>query len=119
MVLYRYGLFCAFAYSQVGVAHAMSYGLGYLLGTKHGIGNCIVFDHLEAFYPEGVKVFKEMKEKHNITLPQGLCADLSDREFNIMIDVALSLEPLWENALGKKWKKTITRDKLRALYQKM
>jgi len=107
------------AYSQVGVAHAMSYGLGYLLGTKHGIGNCIVFDHLEAFYPEGVKVFKEMKEKHNITLPQGLCADLSDREFNIMIDVALSLEPLWENALGKKWKKTITRDKLRALYQKM
>jgi len=107
------------AYSQVGVAHAMSYGLGYLLGTKHGIGNCIVFDHLEAFYPEGVKVFKQMKAKHNIVLPQGLCADLSDKEFNIMIDVALSLEPLWENALGKHWKKTITREKLRALYQKM
>ncbi|MEO6346388.1 MAG: iron-containing alcohol dehydrogenase, partial [Aquaticitalea sp.] len=29
------------AYSQVGVAHAMSYGLGYVLGTKHGVGNCI------------------------------------------------------------------------------
>ena len=29
------------AYSQVGVAHALSYGLGYLLGVKHGIGNCI------------------------------------------------------------------------------
>ena len=52
------------AYSQVGVAHAMSYGLGYLLGTKHGIGNCIVFDHLEEFYPEGVAVYKKMKEKH-------------------------------------------------------
>ena len=35
------------AYSQVGIAHAVSYGLSYLLGTKHGIGNCIVFDHLE------------------------------------------------------------------------
>jgi 3-deoxy-alpha-D-manno-octulosonate 8-oxidase len=34
------------AYSQVGVAHAVSYGLSYLLGTKHGIGNCIVFDQL-------------------------------------------------------------------------
>ena len=26
------------AYSQVGIAHAMSYGLSYVLGTKHGIG---------------------------------------------------------------------------------
>ena len=33
------------AYSQVGVAHAMSYGLGYVLGTKHGVGNCIVFQY--------------------------------------------------------------------------
>ncbi len=107
------------AYSQVGVAHAMSYGLGYLLGTKHGIGNCIVFNQLEEFYPEGVALFKKMKDKHNIDLPQGICANLYDKEFDIMIDVALSLEPLWENALGKHWKKTITRDKLKELYLKM
>ncbi|OEK08406.1 alcohol dehydrogenase [Flavivirga aquatica] len=107
------------AYSQVGVAHAMSYGLSYLLGIKHGVGNCIVFDHLEEFYPEGVEVFKQMKIKHNITLPQGICSSLSDKEFDIMIDVALSLEPLWENAIGNNWKKTITREKLRDLYQKM
>ena len=107
------------AYSQVGVAHAMSYGLSYLLGTKHGIGNCIVFNHLEEFYPEGVAVFKKMKAKHNITLPQGLCANLSDAEFKIMIDVALSLEPLWENALGKQWRKTITPEKLKELYLRM
>jgi 3-deoxy-alpha-D-manno-octulosonate 8-oxidase len=36
-----------------------------------------------------------------------------------MIDVALSLEPLWENAIGKDWKQTITREVLRALYEKM
>ncbi|AUS06693.1 iron-containing alcohol dehydrogenase family protein [Pseudotamlana carrageenivorans] len=107
------------AYSQVGVAHAMSYGLSYLLGTKHGIGNCIVFDHLEEYYPEGVALFKEMKAKHHIELPQSLCAQLTDEEFDIMISVALGLEPLWENAIGKNWKKIITRDKLKALYQKM
>lgn len=107
------------AYSQVGVAHALSYGLSYLLGVKHGIGNCIVFDHLEEYYPDGVALFKEMKVKHNIFLPQGICKDLSDKEFDIMINVALSLEPLWENAIGKQWKKTITREKLKALYQKM
>lgn len=107
------------AYSQVGVAHAMSYGLGYLLGVKHGVGNCIVFDHLEEFYPEGVSLFKQMKAKHNISLPQGICKDLSDADFDTMINVALSLEPLWENAVGKGWEKIITRDKLKALYKKM
>ncbi|MCL4132474.1 UNVERIFIED_CONTAM: hypothetical protein GTU68_021397 [Idotea baltica] len=107
------------AYSQVGVAHALSYGLSYHLGIKHGIGNCLVFDHLEEYYPEGVALFKQMKAKHNITLPQGICADLSDEEYDIMIKVALSLEPLWENAMGKNWKKIITSEKLKSLYQKI
>ncbi|MFH4969123.1 iron-containing alcohol dehydrogenase family protein [Gaetbulibacter sp. M240] len=106
-------------YSQVGVAHALSYGLSYLLGTKHGIGNCIVFDHLEEFYPEGVRVFKAMKEKHQIELPQGICADLSDRDFDVMIKIALSLDQLWENALGPDWKKIMTPQKIKSLYQKM
>lgn len=107
------------AYSQVGVAHAMSYGLSFLLGIKHGIGNCIVFDHLEEFYPDGVKLFKQMKAKYKIEIPQGICSNLSDSEFDTMIRVALSLEPLWENAVGKNWKNTITPKKLKALYQKM
>ena len=107
------------AYSQVGIAHAMSYGMSFLLGTKHGIGNCIVFDHLEAFYPEGVKLFKKMKKKHNITLPKGVCANLTTQQYDIMIDVALSLEPLWENAIGKDWKSQITRSSLKDLYSKM
>lgn len=107
------------AYSQVGVAHAMSYGLSYLLGTKHGIGNCIVFEHLEEFYPEGVSLFKAMKKKHHIELPKGICANLDDSELDIMINISLSLEPLWENAIGKNWKKIITRKKLKSLYQKM
>lgn len=107
------------AYSQVGVAHALSYGLSYHLGIKHGIGNCLVFDHLDEYYPEGVAIFKAMKKKHDISLPQGICKNLSDQEFDIMIKVALSLEPLWENALGKNWKQIMTSDKLKALYQKI
>lgn len=107
------------AYSQVGVAHAMSYGLSYVLGIKHGIGNCIVFDHLEEYYPEGVRIFKEMKDYHNIKLPQGICNNLTEYQMNTMIDIALSLVPLWENALGDDWKSKITRDKLQDLYLKM
>jgi 3-deoxy-alpha-D-manno-octulosonate 8-oxidase len=107
------------AYSQVGVAHAVSYGLSYLLGTKHGIGNCIVFDKLEEYYPEGVTEFKYMVEKNGIDIPQNITKGLSDEEFNKMIDVSLGMKPLWENALGKDWEKTMTRDKLRTLYERL
>lgn len=107
------------AYSQVGVAHAVSYGLSYLLGTKHGIGNCIVFDHLEEYYPEGVKEFKLMVAKHNIDIPKNICAGLTDEQFDTMINVSLGMKPLWENALGKDWEQQISREKLRALYEKL
>jgi len=107
------------AYSQVGVAHALSYGLSYSLGIKHGIGNCIVFQHLEEFYPTGVTLFKKMMLKHNISLPKNICADLNENEFNTMINVALSMEPLWENAIGPQWKETITPEKVKSIYQKL
>jgi 3-deoxy-alpha-D-manno-octulosonate 8-oxidase len=107
------------AYSQVGVAHAVSYGLGYLLGTKHGIGNCIVFDKLEAYYPEAVNEFRKMVEKNKIEIPQGITRGLNDEQFDTMINVSLGMKPLWENALGKDWEKKVTREKLRRLYEQL
>ncbi len=107
------------AYSQVGVAHAVSYGLSYLLGTKHGIGNCIVMNHLHEYYPEGVDEFKRMVDKNKIEIPVGICKGLTDEQFDIMINVSLGMKPLWENALGADWEKIITREKLRALYEKL
>jgi 3-deoxy-alpha-D-manno-octulosonate 8-oxidase len=107
------------AYSQVGVAHAVSYGLSYLLGTKHGIGNCIVMNHLEEYYPAGVKEFKWMVEKNNIDIPVGICKNLTDEEFEKMINVSIGMKPLWENALGKDWEKIMTREKLLGLYKKL
>lgn len=107
------------AYSQVGVAHAMSYGLGYVLGIKHGEGNCIVFQFLEEFYPKDVALFKKMVEKHDIQIPQGICKNLSAEAMNVMIGVAMGMVPLWENALGANWQQKITHKKLKELYSKM
>lgn len=107
------------AYSQVGVAHAVSYGLAFLLGTKHGVGNCIVMNHLEEYYPEGTAEFKKMTEKSKAEIPQGICKDLTDEQFDIMINVSLGMKPLWENALGKDWEKIMTGEKLRELYEKL
>jgi 3-deoxy-alpha-D-manno-octulosonate 8-oxidase len=107
------------AYSQVGVAHAVSYGLGYLLGTRHGIGNCIVMNHLEEYYPEGVRVFREMVRKNGVDIPQGITRGLTDEQFETMINVSIGMKPLWENALGKDWEKIMTREKLRALFERL
>jgi len=107
------------AYSQVGVCHALSYGLGFVLGIHHGIGNCIVFDYLSDYYPETVLEFREMMKKHHIQLPRSVTAHIREDELEKMVDVALVLEPLWENALGSDWKRIMTRDKIRNLYKKM
>ena len=60
-----------------------------------------------------------MVEKNNIDIPLGVCKGLTDEQFDIMINVSLGMKPLWENALGANWEKIMTRDKLRALYEKL
>lgn len=107
------------AYSQVGVAHAISYGLSFLLGIRHGIGNCLVFAQLEEFYPRGVETFHQMMERGGISLPQGITKGLSEVEMETMMDVSLSMTPLWENALGEDWARIMTRDRLREIYERL
>jgi 3-deoxy-alpha-D-manno-octulosonate 8-oxidase len=107
------------AYSQVGVCHAMSYGLSFVLGIRHGIGNSIAFDYLDEFYPEGVAEFRRMLDKQGISLPRGVTAAATETQVEKMTDVALVLYPLWENALGKDWQKIMTRERIRDLYRRM
>lgn len=40
-------------YSQVGVCHALSYVLSFALDIHHGEANCIAFNIMEEYYPEG------------------------------------------------------------------
>ena len=107
------------AYSQVGACHALSYGLSYVLGIHHGIGCCIAFDYLDEIYPEGVEEFRRMMDKHRITLPRGLTADLDDQKLDLMVTTALNLVPLWENCLGPDWQKKMTPERCLALYKRM
>jgi 3-deoxy-alpha-D-manno-octulosonate 8-oxidase len=107
------------AYSQVGICHALSYGLSFVLGLHHGLANCVAFDCLEDYYPQEVAAFRRMMDKHDIRLPRGLTADLGAEQLSKMSDVALILEPLWENALGQDWKQIMTPEKIRQLYQRM
>jgi 3-deoxy-alpha-D-manno-octulosonate 8-oxidase len=107
------------AYSQVGACHALSYGLSYVLGIHHGIGCCIAFDYLEEIYPEGVREFKRMMDKHHITLPRNLTAHLGQDALDLMVTTALNLVPLWENCLGPDWQKLMTRERCLDLFKRM
>jgi 3-deoxy-alpha-D-manno-octulosonate 8-oxidase len=107
------------AYSQVGVCHALSYGISYVLKLRHGMSNSVVFAHLINYYPEYVEEFNRMLDKNKLELPQNLTADCSDRDFERMADVSMVMVPLWENALGKEWQKVMTRDKMIELFRKM
>ncbi len=106
-------------YSQVGICHAMSYGLSFVTGIHHGLANCLIFNVLENFYPEEIQDFRDMMNNHQIVLPKHVLSNLPDDKIDKMISVALTLEPLWENALGKNWKLHITRSNLKELYCKI
>lgn len=107
------------AYSQVGVCHALGYGLSYVLGERHGIGNCVIFNHLEEYYPVEVREFRKMVAKHRIPLPREMTKGLAEHRMSEMIRVALGLDLLWQNALGPDWKKLMTPEKARELYLRM
>ena len=79
----------------------------------------MAFNHLDEYYPESVREFRSMMKKYEIILPQRLLADIDEDKLEKMIDVALMLEPLWENALGADWKRIMTRERLKELYECM
>jgi len=104
-------------YSQVGICHALAYGLAFVRGIHHGIGNCLAFDILDEYYSEGVQEFHRMMEKHHITLSREGLENVTPEELEKMVDVALTLAPLWENALGPDWQRKMPREKVRGLYE--
>ena len=107
------------AFSQVGIAHAVSYGLSYVKGVRHGLANCLVFNHLSEYYPEGVALFQAMMDRQDIQLPTSICADITEGELDTMTRVAMSMRPLWENALGKNWQDKISAETLKEIYRKI
>lgn len=106
-------------YSEVGVCHAISYGLSYVLGVRHGIANCIAFRRLGEFYPRGVEEFEAMLDRHQIDLPTGLSAGWSEEQVTEMAEVALALGHMWDHALGEDWRRRVDLDGVKHLYRRL
>ncbi len=106
-------------YAQVGVCHALSYGLAVVLGIHHGVGNCIVFNQLEEYYPNEYKEFKEMQAIHKVDIPSGITSECTEAEFDQMVEISWALEHMWNNVFGPEWEKHITKEKIKELFRRM
>jgi 3-deoxy-alpha-D-manno-octulosonate 8-oxidase len=106
-------------YSEVGVCHALSYGLSKIFGMKHCFANCVAFQHLEDYYGDGLLEFRAMISKHNIILPQGLSKSWSEDEITAMAQVAYNLPHMWNHAIGSDWQQKINLETIKDLYKRM
>jgi 3-deoxy-alpha-D-manno-octulosonate 8-oxidase len=106
-------------YSEVGICHALSYGLSKILHYKHCYANCVAFQHLEDFYGDGVREFKQMLAQHKIQLPQNLSKDWAEAQIEAMAEVAYKLEHMWKHAIGTDWKEKITLTDIQNLFKRL
>ena len=97
--------------SEVGICHALSYGLSLELDYRHGYANCIVFNVLHDYYGEHVNLFKKMLKTHNIKLPKNVCNNLDDAAIERMVDMTLLMDRPLTNALGKNWRQILSSKK--------
>lgn len=110
---------CSIANSSVGICHALSYGIAFILGYRHGIANSIVFNHLEEFYGADVIKFQQMVDKHNINMPKGITKGLTTQQMDKMVELTYMLERDLNSALGPDYKKILTPEKIVSIYEKM
>lgn len=106
-------------YSEVGVCHAISYGLSKILGTRHCLANCIIFQHLGDIYLNGHKEFMEMIKKNNIVLPQHLSKNWSEETITAMANVSYNLPFMWQHAFGNNYKEIATIEYIKNLFKRL
>ncbi len=105
--------------SEVGVCHALSYGLSLELGYRHGFANCVAFNVLDEYYGPWVDRFREMLKIHKFELPKIVCRSLDEAAMQRMVNMTLKMERPLTNALGENWKDKMTPNKIVSLYERM
>jgi 3-deoxy-alpha-D-manno-octulosonate 8-oxidase len=105
--------------SYVGLVHPFSAGLSMVFHTHHCIGNCIVMNVMDEFYPQATEEFRRMVQMHGINLPRGLCRDLSEQQYRALYDATIIHAKPLANALGDSFKDILTFDKVVAIFRQM
>lgn len=107
------------AAGNVGVIHPVSAGLGVVLHIHHGLANCLALNVLEDIYPVEYKQFRAMLERQNVTLPTGICSDLTPEQYDGLYQGSIVHEKPLINALGPDFKKILTKENLLERFRRM
>jgi len=110
---------CAIATSYVGVVHPLSAGLSVVLGLHHCIANCIVMRAMKPFYPQGYHLFWKMAENQSVVIPEGVCSDCSDAQFDALYQASIVHEKPLTNALGENFRDILTPEYVKSLFKAM
>lgn len=103
----------------VGVVHPLSAGLTIVLGIHHCLANCYALSVLEDIYPKPYKIFNEMMDRQKITLKKGICANLTDEQYNQLYEASIVHEKPLINKLGPKYKDILTKENVIERFKRM
>jgi len=110
---------CAIATSYVGVVHPFSAGLSVVLGVHHCEANCITMRAMEEFYPKEYEEFWAMVDQQKVEIPQGICRNLSDEQYEQLYASTVIHEKPLTNMLGENYRDILTKDKVIDIFKKM
>lgn len=98
------------AAGNVGVVHPVSAGFSVTLHTPHGLANCLALSVLEDIYPQQYADFMKMLDRQGVQMPKGLCANLTDDQYDSLYMGSIVHEKPLINALGPGFKDILTRE---------
>jgi 3-deoxy-alpha-D-manno-octulosonate 8-oxidase len=110
---------CAIATSYVGLVHPFSAGLSVVLGLHHCIANCIALNALGEFYPAEHAEFQTMMNKQKVSLPVGVCANLSDEQYQRLVAATVVHAKPLTNALGPSFRDVLTDERVTEIFRRM
>ena len=103
----------------VGVVHPLSAGLSMVLHMHHGIANCYALSVLEDIYPKQYAEMMDMMQRQGVSLTKGICANLTDEQYQQLYDASIVHEKPLTNALGPDFRKVLTPENVIARFKRM
>jgi len=107
------------ASSYLGLVHPMSAALSVVFGTKHCVSNCMVMRAMKDIYPRYYDEFWIYTKKFKINIPERLCSNLTDEQYNDLYKATIIHEKPLENFYGENFKSILTIDYLSRLFEKI
>lgn len=107
------------ANSMTALVHPLSAGLSVVLKVPHSLANCLVLMAMKEFYPIERQIIIEAIERQNISFPKGLCNYLNESQYEKLYESSIVHEKLLINGLGEDFKKILTREKVREIFERI